>query len=447
MKFRKSLLVLASSVILSGCAALPSSSETSNSGSASDQQPSQDEVIFSSVSLQLKDGLPYLSVFGTIPDIIDFYNPYLRIDNTQNDSTDSITQELIIHDYDFSVVIDLSNLRKKGSWYNIFLVFDASAPTQKYEINADSLSEIEFNNSILYPTGIIGEDTIYRKYYFETWDGFLKVLFETRDNKVTSFYSLNYETQISEKENGLYVVLKGIDQHENGVFKLTYGSSEYISYPLFSKDNVFTVSLRVDSFLFQTMKYQVSYEYQLADGSTVKERIGNKNLSDYRGIHGFCYQQELYVFSAEKVGSWVYYNASHNIDDFAMDHLALVVDEGIFLEFSGVAKMYWNSGMSLAISKGKQGTSDFSYSLNPLAIDSTGYIQALVPLTDLDEINYPSNEIGLLKLYNQQLFLGEFWSEWTHFYDNLGPVNYGSYTYEIVKNSDSSYSISKKMVS
>ncbi|MCR4698768.1 MAG: hypothetical protein K5762_05325, partial [Bacilli bacterium] len=362
------------------------------------------------------------------------------IDNTQDDNKDSITTPFPLMDSSFSISIDVTKLNKEGAWYNLYFLINTS---QKIYITTEDISPKQLASVMEYTL----EDQSKNEYSFEVWNDNVKLVFHEKDNRLTTFYSMNYEIRTENANEYLYFHLRGYNEHENLKLILDGVNSKETDDVLIDGQGNFDIYLRVDDILKDKNTYAIKIEYTLESGSLHTETITNYSLSDTDHLEGICYQSNLYIFRAEITGKKIYYYLSNCPDSFAMDSVSLIQQDGVKLQFSGTVRLFASGFYSFHIRGILQGN-DYIKLIGLHDVSSTGYINFTVSLDDMPEYNSLSvtHSNGQLEVYHDTLRLNQFWpGEWSHRKDELGPVEDQTHIYQISDNTyGNAYGITKR---
>ena len=433
MNLRKSFLLF-SSLMLVGCVnhnPVLSSSPIQSSTEETKDETKDYEIKDFFFQLNSNNEL-CLHVKGQFSPYYVIHSLSFVIDNTQDNTIDRSTLPVAYDStHGFEFIFPLSSLEKERAWYNLYFLINGN---EKFELQVQDISNKQFHAQFDYE---ISTTEIY-SFYFENWEGNLKLVFLKKDSLSTTYYSLSYQIETIEDQEYLYVHLKGNSQHKNLKMILDGNNRKETTTILLDEKGNFDAFLRVDDILVEKNQYRILMEYELQSGSLFQEEINDYNLANSASLQGICYRLNLYVFKATKTGKKIYYRLCNCPDNFSMDYVGLYLSSGVKLKFSGTVRLFPSGLYSLHI-KGIDKGQDYVYLIYPNFVSSTGYLEATLDLSQMPLFNSYQKEstIGQLELFHDTLRLNQFWAnEWSHRKDDLGPVEDKTYRYQILSNSD-----------
>ena len=419
-------------MFLTGCQTDNPISSGIEISSPEDKPITEDELTLVDFALKKnEEGKVLLSLTGQLllPELHE--SSTFVIDNTQDDSKDSLSISFDLHDNSFDFALDVTTLRKEGAWYNLYFRI---SDTKSIYISTGDISPRQLSGICDY---LVSEEKSY-EYSFEVWNDNVKLVYREKDNLLTTYYSMNYEVRSQHATEYLYFHLKGYNQHENLKLILDGVDKKETEEIIQDEQGNFDVYLRVDDILKDKNRYAIKMEYTLQSGSIHQETITNYSLSDHERLEGICYQSDLYVFRAEITGRKIYYYLSNCPDSFAMDHVSLFQQNGVKLKISGTVRLF-SSGFYTFRIRWIDNGNDYIRLIGLDEISSSGYLSAIIDLSDMPEFDRlsTSSEMGQLEIYHDTLRLNQFWpGEWSHRNDDIGPVEDQNYIYTI---SDQTY--------
>jgi hypothetical protein len=361
------------------------------------------------------------------------------IDNTQDDIKDSISTDFTLNHSAFAIEVDVTTLKKEGAWYNLYFWINEN---KSIYISKDDISQKQLSSVMDYQKTKQSKN----EYCFEIWNDNVKLVYHEKDNKLTTFYSMNYEIKSENANEYLYFHLKGYNEHDDLKLILDGLNKKETEDFIYDENHNFDVYLRVDDILEEKNRYAIKIEYTLESGALHQETITNYSLSDNDHLPGICYKSNLYVFRAEITGRKVYYYLSNCPDSFAMDSVSLIQQDGVKLKFTGTVRLFASGFYTFHIRGIVQGQ-DYIKMIGLNDLSASGYVTFTVDLSDMPEFNSlnTASYNGQLEVYHETLRLNQFWpGEWSHRKDELGPVEDQTHIYTISDNTyGNAYGISK----